>query len=229
MAAIEQAMARRPEDRFPDALALANCLRAVQEELGLQVSELTPHTGEVHDPAAPAVGPAVETTVLLPGRSRPSRPAGARRTRRRHWLLAAVGAALAVAVGVGAFRAWPHAAPAPHRAPPAAAAPTPAEVAASALEAARPTALVAVDMGASVSLRWRLPPGSRYPLFVQQTAAGGPAAPLRPLGAGTTSTTLTGLDPGAGYCFEVGALVALGQPSAVAWSQPVCIRGAAAG
>ena len=84
------------------------------------------------------------------------------------------------------------------------------------------------DQGTSVVLRWQLGAGNRYPLFVQQAVSGRPPAAPTPVPLGTTTTTVAGLDPRAGYCFEVGALVALGQPSALAWSRPVCIRGAVA-
>ena len=47
------------------------------------------------------------------------------------------------------------------------------------------------------------------------------------------STTISGLDPAKGYCFVVGAIVALGQSdgqaATIAWSKPACIRGAHAG
>ncbi len=43
---------------------------------------------------------------------------------------------------------------------------------------------------------------------------------------GTRTTTVSGLDLRAGYCFTVGAFVAAGSPAAVAWSRPACIRGA---
>jgi hypothetical protein len=76
-------------------------------------------------------------------------------------------------------------------------------------------------------LRWRNPKGTGYPIFVEitpQPAAGG----LRPAGTGAVTAIVTGLDPSAGYCFKVGAVVAFGNPSAVAWSAPACIRGATA-
>jgi serine/threonine-protein kinase PknK len=221
MAAIERAMARGPEDRFPDALAFAAGLRMAQAELGLALTDLPTQTWEVPmTAAAPDPAPAPGTTTVPPPAERPAR--------RRRWPLVALGAAVALAAGAGGFAAWPRPAPARHGPAPAPAA-APAAVSADALASSRPTGLVATGGGTSVMLRWRLPAGSSYPLFVQQVAASQATAPLRPLDAGTTATTVTGLDAGAGYCFEVGALVALGQPSAVAWSQPVCIRGAVAG
>jgi hypothetical protein len=230
MAAIERAMARRPGDRFPDALAFATSLRAAQAELGLAVSDLAAGTAEEPAPGpvtAPLPAPAVGMTVLLPGRERPALPPAERPARRRRWPLVALGAAAVLAAGAGGFAAYPRLAP-PRQGPGPTPAGTPAAVSAAALASARPTGLVATDGGTSVMLRWQLPAGSRYPLFVQQVGTG-PTAPLRPLDAGATAPTVTGLDAGAGYCFEVGALVALGQPSAVAWSQPVCVRGAVAG
>jgi hypothetical protein len=94
------------------------------------------------------------------------------------------------------------------------------------IQAARPTGLSAADNGPSVLLRWQLAPGKQYPLVVQTSPSRGTPR-LRAVPNGQTATTVGGLDPQAGYCFQVGAVVAFGEPSVVAWSaQPVCVRGA---
>jgi hypothetical protein len=185
--------------------------------------------------AAPAPAPApprLESTVVITGRAvvppvipRPPPP---------WWRRPRVAALAALGAAVLAGSAWlgSHLTSGPPRqgAPatsPAATATAPV-VSQSALDAARPTGLAVVDRGTSAVLRWQLGPGNRYPLFVQEAVSGRPPGAPRPVPLGATTTTVDGLDPAAGYCFEVGALVALGQPSTVAWSEPVCIRGAVA-
>jgi hypothetical protein len=100
-------------------------------------------------------------------------------------------------------------------------------------DALRPTGLaVTIDAGASVTLRWALAPGSeKYNLFVQVVPQD-PGRTADIIGVGRTSYTVTGLNPATGYCFRVGPILGLGtggQAGTVAWSQSVCIRGAAAG
>jgi serine/threonine-protein kinase PknK len=95
------------------------------------------------------------------------------------------------------------------------------------LRAATPRDLRAVGKGQLVSLRWKLVPGNNYPIMVEQADETG-SQPPQALPKRTTSTTITGLDPKKGYCFTVGAIVALGQPTTIAWSKPACIRGATA-
>jgi len=243
MAAVRQAMARNPEERFPDALAFAERLRAIQRERGLPVTELVTSGAEDRPEreerggslASPddqrTVGvPRLEGTMAMPGldlRPRPV-PEAPPRSRRRLLVAGAAGAAACVVTAsilFAASRLGPHPAPAPPGATPTAAA---AVVPPAVMDAARPASVAVTDRGTSVILRWRLGGGNRYPLFVQMDAAGRPASPPTPMPAGTTSTTVGGLDARAGYCFQVGALVALGEPSAVAWSKPVCIRGAVA-
>jgi hypothetical protein len=71
-----------------------------------------------------------------------------------------------------------------------------------------------------------------YPVLVQITPAGKPSYLDVPQPAGTTTFTVTGLDPATGYCFQIGLLVTIGsggQPPDVAMSGPTCIRGAHAG
>ncbi len=120
-----------------------------------------------------------------------------------------------------------HATVAP-RPPQASAAPTSAVVPASLIDGARPTGLVATDNRTSVVLHWQLGRDEQYPLFVRTAAASGGPPTLTPVPNGTTTTAVGGLDPHAGYCFQVGAVVSFGRPSTVAWSAPLCIRGATA-
>jgi serine/threonine-protein kinase PknK len=124
--------------------------------------------------------------------------------------------------------------PPPTRAAPATSAPpsrTPAAVPARVLRAATPRDVRAAGRGQLVNLRWRLAPGNEYPIMVQQADETGSEAP-QALPKHTLSTTISGLDPAKGYCFTVGAIVALGQsdgqPATIAWSKPACIRGATA-
>jgi serine/threonine protein kinase len=106
----------------------------------------------------------------------------------------------------------------------------PASVPASAAPAppgSAPEKLTATTVGNTVSLRWTLRPGNRYPLLViQQPATAGPATYLS---AGTTSYLATHLSPATDYCFKVGAFTGYvrvqGVPGTVAWSNSVCVPG----
>jgi serine/threonine protein kinase len=153
----------------------------------------------------------------------PPAPPPSRRRRRGRWAWLAAAATFAAA-GVIAVTLSGR----PHRAPPV---PSPSvtssrPVPEAILRAARPSHLKVVANGTSAVLTWHPGPG-RYPLAVERTAAGAPPV-LQPVSGpgGTTTTTITGLDRGRGYCFQVGAVVRLGNPSTVAWSPPACIRGA---
>ena len=231
MPVIRRAMARTPDERFPDARALADELRRLQGELGLPVTDLVPAGAE---PAA--LPPGSETrwdlheTIAPPPRSgRPDeREAPPRRGRPPVLIAAAVVAVLGLGLGVGVDRLLHGPAPAPSPGPSRPAqTPTATAVPADVLEAARPTGLTVVDNGGSAVLHWKLGDGNDYPLFVQRTRDGGQST-LSSIGNGVTTTTVEGLDPHAGYCFLVGAGVRFEPPSAtVAWSTPVCIRGAA--
>lgn len=100
------------------------------------------------------------------------------------------------------------------------------------LDAARPTNVTAVDGGASVVLHWTPAPGtsSSNMVLLQQPPDAG-HEPVKTLPPGKTSYIVTGLNPGTGYCFQVGPLLATGNPGqtgTVAWSAPTCIRGAVA-
>jgi hypothetical protein len=159
-------------------------------------------------------------TVLRPRwAAEPPSSQVARRRRGRTVVVAAVITViggLAVGVAVRSALARPHPAPS--------ASTTPAVADPKVLDAARPQHLVVTDNGASVVLHWTLGDADRFPIFLQRSPAD--PAGLRALGDGARTTTVTGLDPKEGYCFTVGAVVAFGSPSAVAWSRPACIRGA---
>ena len=99
------------------------------------------------------------------------------------------------------------------------------------MRAATPRNVRAVGKGQLASLRWTLARGNNYPIMVQQADETGSQTP-QALPKRTLSTTISGLDPAKGYCFTVGAIVALGQSdgqqATIAWSKPACIRGATA-
>ncbi|HSR23114.1 MAG TPA: protein kinase [Candidatus Eisenbacteria bacterium] len=231
MAVVRRAMARRPEDRFDSALAFAEELRSL--ERGLNLAGPGPAgDGMVPIPpvAAPA-GPVAPAPLLLDppeqtiaGPRLPLAPTADGRTRRR-WRPVLAGAfagvALLGAIGLGARTILGR--PAALRAGAASPAARPSGVVAAAL----PSALTAADGGTTVVLHWQLgPDATRYPLVVRQVEAGQAPSPVTVLQKGTRTTTLGGLDPRRRYCFSVGALVATGPQATVAWSQPVCIRGA---
>ncbi|MDR0344414.1 MAG: fibronectin type III domain-containing protein, partial [Nocardiopsaceae bacterium] len=119
--------------------------------------------------------------------------------------------------------------PHPPRPSPSAAGGSAPPVPASVLRAARPVHLKVAARGTFAVLTWHLAAGSHYPLAVQRIPAGGKPV-VQPVSGSdaTTKATITGLRPGKGYCFQVGAVVRLGNPSTVAWSRPACVRGAVA-
>ncbi|WP_336205540.1 serine/threonine-protein kinase [Nonomuraea sp. LPB2021202275-12-8] len=86
---------------------------------------------------------------------------------------------------------------------------------------------VAADQGTLVELRWTLPvQARRYPVVVQRSPVEPGEQPLIPLEAGSTSARVAGLDPDLGYCFVVGVPLEIAESSTLAWSKPVCVRGA---
>ncbi|GAA1693518.1 hypothetical protein GCM10009733_106750 [Nonomuraea maheshkhaliensis] len=88
----------------------------------------------------------------------------------------------------------------------------------------RPKSLKLVtDSGTTVTLAWKAVRKNGYPVIIQQS----PGDRLMSATAGGSTYTVGGLDPSLGYCFKVGSVVTLGRPSSVAWSSPLCIRGAA--
>jgi tRNA A-37 threonylcarbamoyl transferase component Bud32 len=238
---IRTAMAKEPARRFADAPAFAAALQAVQHELGEEVTELpasrpapaaarsgpTPRLPPqaVGDDAEDSRGGRAEDsrTVLrepLPEPPAAGRPSG--RGRRPVVLIMAVVALAGLGAGI-ALRSTAGPTPHPARSRPAGTA-SPGPVL---LNAARPRDLTVTDDGTSVVLHWRVGAAHHFPIFLER-APRDPAG-LRPLADGTTTATVTGLDPSQGYCFMVGAVVAFGNPSAVAWSAPACIRDAVPG
>ncbi len=122
--------------------------------------------------------------------------------------------------------------PSPSSAAPGTASSTPV-VPRSVLRAATPRDLRAVDKGSIVALRWKLAKNNNYPIWVQQADASGTPSPPQAIGPHAESISLpVDPDPSKGYCFTVGALVALGQSNGqsatIAWSKPACIRHATA-
>lgn len=88
---------------------------------------------------------------------------------------------------------------------------------------------VVADRSTLVELRWALPKESaRYPVVVQHSPAKRGEQAITALQPGTTSARVTALDPDTGYCFLVGVPLKISKTSKVAWSKPVCIRGAVA-
>jgi len=236
MAVIRQAMARRPEDRFGGALPFGERLQSLQVALGLPLTELVhpdgPPEERTGDRPAGQVADEPETAVLDPRERTVAgpRPAlvpdrGGRTGARWRWRLAGglVTLALLGALGAGAHALIGRAPGSTATARTA----TPAPVPQAVVGAARPVQLTAVDGGSAVVLHWHLAPGGdQYPLVIRLLETGRAAASVTPVQKGTTTKTLTGLDPGTGYCFAVGALVATGSPPVVSWSETVCIRGA---
>lgn len=245
-----RAMAKRPADRFSTADQLAAALCAVRgDRQGWPVPPLVslpgaararvpgtppePDSGLVlaGTPAGwPRNGPSGSdptATMPRPGRAAARDAEEAAPVRRRRGLavgvavtavamLAAGGAAYLTLRPAGSARARVTLSPAG----------SPSPVPSASLALAAPQQLAARDGGTTVTLSWRLPTGSRYPLVVQQTAATGGTSRTVPVGGGATSTVLDGLDAKRGYCFQVGAVLAFGQPTTVAWSSPVCVHGA---
>jgi hypothetical protein len=230
MPVIRQAMAKRPEHRFPDARAFAAELQRVQRDLGLPVTDLPhadpiapPHPAQlaVEQPGDPI--PSLDQTVLRPGREA-DRVADAPPPRRggRLLVIAVFTVVVFAGLGFGISRLGLGG-----RTPVSTLTATPAAtVPPAVLSAARPMNLTVVDNRTSVVLHWQLVPGNRYSLVVERATSSFRESPPTLLPAGTTTTTVDGLDPTKGYCFVVGAIVALGQPSTEAWSDPACIRGA---
>lgn len=126
----------------------------------------------------------------------------------------------------------PTSTPSTAKTPQAARSSAPAAVPPRVIRAATPVGLRAVDKGQIVVLRWRLAKNNDYPIWVQQSDGSGTQTPPQALAPHSMTVTLSGLDPAKGYCFTVGALVALGQsdgqPATIAWSKPKCIRDATA-
>jgi serine/threonine protein kinase len=142
--------------------------------------------------------------------------------------VAGVSGVLLLGGGGGDNPAPPTSSPTPASSPSRSATPA---VPPNVLRAATPRSVHAVGKGQLASLHWKLARGNNYPIMVQQADETGSQAP-QALPKRTLSTTISGLDPSKGYCFTVGAIVALGQSdgqaATIAWSKPACIRGATA-
>ncbi|MFG1957682.1 serine/threonine protein kinase [Nonomuraea sp. NPDC049028] len=94
---------------------------------------------------------------------------------------------------------------------------------AAAMSAQRPKDLrLVTDNGTTVTLSWKQQRKSDFPMVLQQS----PGDRVLSMGSGSITYTVGGLDAATGYCFKVGTVVRLGQPSSVAWSPSLCIRGA---
>jgi serine/threonine protein kinase len=158
----------------------------------------------------------------------------AERTNRRGILLAGVLAVLVIGTGAGVggillLGGGDGGKPAPPTPTPTSAAPSAPVVPADVMRAATPQHVRAVANGPLVSLRWSLTKRNNYPIVIQQADEIGSKAPQL-LPRKTVSTTITGLDTSKGYCFLVGAMVAVGtsngMDATIAWSKPACVRGA---
>jgi hypothetical protein len=91
------------------------------------------------------------------------------------------------------------------------------------MSAQRPKDLrLVTDNGTTVTLSWKQQRKSDFPMVLQQS----PGDRVLSMGSGSITYTVGGLDAATGYCFKVGTVVRLGQPSSVAWSPSLCIRGA---
>lgn len=141
---------------------------------------------------------------------------------------AAIGAVIAFAVA--GLRGRPAPAEAATAPPPTSAAPPATSVPSAVLDASRPSNVVVTPEAdpAKVRVDWHIAPGNDHALAVQiQSAFGGSRPQTVLVPAGTSSYEATGLDTRApGYCFAVGAVVAWGNPSQIAWSAPRCTPGA---
>jgi serine/threonine-protein kinase PknK len=199
----------------------------------------------VHEPVS-GPRPREATAQTLPKtveRTDPYSPPVEDRKTRQGALMAGVLAAvvLGAGVGVGGFlllgstregkKGAPSSAPSP-TAPRTTGSSSAAAVPPQVMRAAEPRSLRALDKGQIVVLRWKLAKNNDYPIWVQQSDGSGTQTPPQALPPHSTTMTLSGLDARRGYCFTVGAMVAMGQSdgqaATVAWSKPKCIRGATA-
>jgi len=230
---LAKAMAKNPSDRYADAGEFAQALRALTPDAdvspaGFEAAETPVATAEtqtarVVQAPGPATTPVPELTIVRP--ERVIEVAAAPVTRRRWpvWALTITLTAMAAAATVVVLSRGQGSSAAlqTQQAPP------PSPVASEVLEKARPTGVTVKDKGALVTVRWTVSQGRDDQLFLQIIAAQPAARPRTeaiPKGAGEFQ--VAGLETPTGYCFLVGAVVAWGSPSVVAWSLPTCIRGA---
>lgn len=266
-AALERAMTKDPEGRWPTPAAFGEALQAVERSSGwpitvLPVEEVVEQrygsfSGRI-TPAPPAdasstqawrrpgsAAPAAEPPPASP----PSRPAEApaflenvpglpvagdatrqwsrrptslppavatgtppRGSRRGWWLvLGSVAAALVAAVVLvvalssrGSGRAHPGTTIQPGHASQAA-------------QYAPKQVAVVSEQGTTVTLRWVDPNNGQFPFVVRVSNVS-----RVQVATSSTQTVVEGLTPGSPYCFEVGAVYAVGL---VSYSHPVCING----
>ncbi|MEU1719429.1 protein kinase [Nonomuraea sp. NPDC005692] len=162
-------------------------------------------------------------------------PAGAGSLGRRLLIGGAVAAVAIAGTGLAVYLSLrPPAGPGPADRRPEAATPaataatTPPPISKRDVAALAPRRLkVTADRGALVELSWALPADARrYPVVLQRSRAGGGDVTVVALGPGATSGRVAGLDPDTGYCFLVGVPLRISAATTVAWSKPVCVRGA---
>lgn len=92
------------------------------------------------------------------------------------------------------------------------------------ISVAAPTNIEVTEVDDAVQVSWDDTAGGQFPYVIQQAPADGTG--LIPVDPGATSIVLSNLDSESGYCFTVGVVVEVGDPSTVLWSDPACIRGA---
>ncbi|TDD09141.1 serine/threonine-protein kinase [Nonomuraea diastatica] len=242
---ILRAMSKHPEARYASARELARTLQEVQGELGLPVTDLVgqdpgpgPGMSTVsyprHDPHATGpAGPVNPAATGGPAPRGPGVPAGSPRPATN--LVIGVGIAVIAAGGTAlAVHLSLQQSPPPRTTtqPPASQQGTgePEPIDERDVAALAPRALkVTADQGALVKLRWALPSGARrYPVVLQRSPVKEGEQRITALAQGATSTRVAGLDPDTGYCFVVGVPLRISESSTVAWSKPMCIRGAVA-
>jgi hypothetical protein len=224
LAIIDRCLAKRPEDRYPDASTLREDLTAVAIEVRAWApNERAPAPGPARAQRAPLARSAIEHLprepfeVPEPTAMRPPEPAPPRRERPHLLRILAFGAAalvLGLAIGVAAIwanglssgdaspPAGPTAAPVPTLTGPVPSGPQ--RVNDPAL-APRITALD--DQGTAIELRWTDPSGGRAVFIVVDVTSGRPGSLLQ-VEPGQTSVRVTGLRADADrYCFHVLALI----------------------
>ncbi|GAA2204648.1 hypothetical protein GCM10009850_004730 [Nonomuraea monospora] len=251
---IMRAMSKQPETRYGSARELARHLQGLQAQLGLPVTDLVgqdaapapappahtpfPSTGHHLPPAAghlPGPQPSPATGQPFPGTHVPAPPTptippapGPSRTGK---LILIGGATAAVVLAGTAAAVYLSMRPSTQTtAQPQTTTTQQQPIGKEQVAALAPRQVkVTADQGALVELRWSLPAGARdYPVVVQHSPVKKGEQAITPLSQGTTSTRVTGLDPGTGYCFLVGVPLRISESSTVAWSKPACIRGAVA-
>lgn len=230
-AALEKAMAKRPDERWASAAELGSALRAVQAELGLAAPSApsVPRGRTASDtgvaPEAPAAEGSVPDETTLPALldpqadeevtriGRPRGTAAPEAPARSRWSGVRLVISLVVAVFVIGAASGILAVVlggGGHHA---------AEPSVPRLHVPPPTQLRVVKYtGSSVTLAWHDPNHGQVDYVVE----GGPVVVKAEF---PTGTTVTGLDPARSYCFRVAAVVSV--TAELERSQPVCVGGGA--